>query len=111
MVADDPDQSTLFEMVLKRAGYEIDAVPDGHSALERLVTAHYDLLLTDFMLPDIDGNVIIRTVQQRRSPIRTVLMSNHVDVCSLASACNADGFYRKDDNNRLLAVIAALLPP
>ena len=110
MVADDADQSALFTLVLERAGYDIDAVVDGQTALAHLAAANYDLLLTDYLLPDTSGDIIIRTIQRHRWPIKTVLMSNHIDVCTFARACAADGFYRKDDLSSLLSVIAALLP-
>ncbi len=109
MVADDPDQSTLFTLVLERAGYDIDAVADGHTALAHLAASSYDLLLTDYMLPDTNGDIIIRTLQRQRCPMKTVLMSNHIDVWTFARACAADGFYRKDDLSSLLSVLSTLL--
>ncbi len=111
MVADDPDQSTLFTLVLERAGYDIDAVSDGQTALAHLAAVQYDLLLTDYMLPDTNGDIIIRTIQRYRWPVKTVLMSNHVDVLHFARACAADGCYRKDDLASLLTVLAEVLPP
>ena len=111
IVADDPDQSMLFSLVLTKAGYDIIAVADGASALAALDAGGIDLILTDYMLPDINGDAIICAIQQRALPVKTILMSNHIDVRSLARACTADGYYRKDDIHHLLAEVAALLPP
>lgn len=110
IVADDPDQNMLFSMVLKRANYDIVAVEDGESALAHLDKTHFDLVLTDFMLPDVNGDKIIRQIQQRKLTTKTVLMSNHLDVRSIAQSCAADGYFRKEDITLLVTLIASLLP-
>ncbi|MHB9109870.1 MAG: response regulator [Armatimonadota bacterium] len=111
LVADDPDQSDLFTLVLERAGYRVTAVETGEEALEQIAALPFDLILTDYMLPDFNGDVLIERVRQQGIPTKIVMMSNHVDVAMIARQSKADAFYRKDDIFQLVRLVESLLPP
>ncbi|MHB0938960.1 MAG: response regulator [Armatimonadota bacterium] len=111
LVADDPDQSDLFTLVLERAGYRVTAVETGEEALEQIAALPFDLILTDYMLPDFNGDVLIERVRQQGIPTKIVMMSNHVDVAMIARQSKADAFYRKDDIFQLVRLAESLLPP
>jgi two-component system response regulator HydG len=58
---DDEDELRLsMTKVLRRAGNEVDEAADGASAIGLLRATPYDLLVTDFRLPDIDGLELMR---------------------------------------------------
>ena len=110
LIADDPDQSELFSLVLKRAGYRVTAIMTGEEALEQIAARPFDLILTDYMLPDFNGDVLIE--RERRQGIRTkiIMMSNHVDVVQIARDSKADAYYRKDDIFQLVRLVESFLP-
>ena len=110
MIADDLDQSQLFTLVLQRAGHRVTAVATGEKALAILNTTPFDLVITDYMLPDINGDEIIRRIHESGSKIPIILMSNHVDVYYLARNAHADGCYPKNDIFALVKLVASLLP-
>ncbi len=61
------DEQTLRESlkrVFAREGYEVDAVADAEDALHALTEQSYDLILTDIMLPGIDGIELLRKVRE-----------------------------------------------
>lgn len=48
---------------LSRAGYEVETVANGGLAWERLLAAPFDLLITDFQMPELDGDELCRRLR------------------------------------------------
>ncbi|MGR9013520.1 MAG: response regulator [Gammaproteobacteria bacterium] len=61
----DDDARNLFALtkVLKSKGFDIEVAPDAIQALELLAQNAFDVLLTDIMMPEIDGYELIRRVR------------------------------------------------
>ena len=55
VVEDDPTLRLVIRDNLESEGYQVDACPDGASALKQTQAAAPDLILLDLMLPDRDG--------------------------------------------------------
>ena len=109
MVTDDDEQRELFDLVLTRGGFRVDAVADAESALERLAEHLYALLLTDYDLPGMSGPALIALVRQRWPAIRIVLMSNYPHVRELAAELDVDGSFNKIDIFQLPRILQAVL--
>jgi DNA-binding response OmpR family regulator len=82
LIAEDDDSiRELTELNLKLAGYDVQPCRDGMEALEHLTHAPPDLILSDVVMPRVDGFELLRTV--RRSPrwktLPFVLMSARVE--------------------------------
>ncbi len=62
LIADDePTFLTATADLLRREGYEVDTVPDGQTALERVREHQYDLLISDLEMP---GNEELRLIRE-----------------------------------------------
>lgn len=56
LLAEDDDAMRVFlERALTRAGYEVTAVDRGTAAIPWLESGVFDLLLTDIVMPEMDG--------------------------------------------------------
>lgn len=55
LAEDDDAMRTYLERALKQAGYEVDAVDRGTEAIPLLENSEYDLLLSDIVMPEMDG--------------------------------------------------------
>ena len=56
LLAEDEDaMRTYLARALENAGYEVVAVDRGTEALPHLESAHFDLLLSDIVMPEMDG--------------------------------------------------------
>ena len=71
LVEDEENLRSSLSLNLELEGYDVVALPDGHSLLEVLDGQHIDLLILDVMLPDIDGFTLCQQVRisHHRMPI------------------------------------------
>lgn len=52
---DEPAVRAFVVRALEHAGHDVTAVDDGQQALEKLAAARFDLLVTDIVMPNLDG--------------------------------------------------------
>lgn len=78
LVADDePAVRQFVERALNYAGYAVTAVPDGNAALAALEKRSYDLLLTDIVMPDLDGIALALNVSKHYPQTRILMMTGY----------------------------------
>lgn len=63
VVEDERHLAWLIAEVLGEEGYAAEVVSDGRTALKRALTESFDLLIVDWMLPDLDGVKLIRRMR------------------------------------------------
>jgi putative two-component system response regulator len=63
VVDDEPDILRLERLFLVNAGYEVETVADGASALARVAESDYDLIILDVMMPDLDGFEVCQRIK------------------------------------------------
>lgn len=69
--------------MLEELGYRTDGAPDGSAALKMFDQQHYDLVVTDFRMPDMDGCELIAQLRTRRPDLPVILISGFADVLGL----------------------------
>ncbi|MFH1158745.1 MAG: response regulator [Pseudomonadota bacterium] len=80
LVADDePSVREFVERALGYAGFSVTAVADGNAALEALGRRKYDLLLTDIVMPDMDGIALSLKVARDFPATRIMMMSGYAN--------------------------------
>lgn len=60
LAEDDPAMREYLTRALERSGYEVVAVDRGTAAAPLLESEHFDLLLTDIVMPEMDGIELAR---------------------------------------------------
>jgi sigma-B regulation protein RsbU (phosphoserine phosphatase) len=65
VVDDQLDMRTVLAATLRRAGYEVTTANDGVDALEKLAAEIPDMVLTDLMMPRVDGLELLRRIRER----------------------------------------------
>ena len=71
----------LLQMALQRSGYAVFAAESGGDALE-LVRRHdgpIDLVITDVVMPDMNGSELVRQLAFERPGIKILFMSGYLD--------------------------------
>jgi DNA-binding response OmpR family regulator len=72
---DNPDIRQFVEFALTRAGHVVTAAPDGKAALKLLETQQFDVVVTDIVMPDIDGLELIRIIRKNNPGVKVIGMS------------------------------------
>ena len=81
LLAEDDDSLRAFlSRALERAGYSVRACPDGETALEALEEGPYDLLLTDIVMPGVDGIEVAREAAARDKRLRIMFITGFAAV-------------------------------
>lgn len=63
VVDDDPDKRMLLTVALQMAGYEVRTANDGEAGLAAVDSYQPDLIITDVMMPKVDGYELARRVR------------------------------------------------
>lgn len=75
MVDDDPSMHHLVRAMLKDTEWEVDSAQDGEEALERVKAGAYDLVLTDILMPGMDGLTLLSRLRERHPDTSVVVMT------------------------------------
>lgn len=75
VVEDDPGIAFGLQLDLKNEGYDVEIESDGESALRRLGTAAFDLILLDVMLPGKDGFEVCRALRRDGSRTPVIMLT------------------------------------
>lgn len=64
VVDDDPDKLSLLEVALTMAGYEVRTASDGEEALASIASFQPDLVVSDVMMPRLNGYDLVRKIRE-----------------------------------------------
>jgi CheY-like chemotaxis protein len=107
VVDDEPDQRFLLRRIFERAGHEVTDVGDGAAALRAVRESPPDLVVTDMMMPVMDGPEFIRCLRAEPATAGIPILAASGDA-HLAGA--ADAVVPKPHNwHHLLEVADGLL--
>lgn len=67
VVDDEPGNRELLSFLLSLEGFEVLAAVDGKDALEKIANNPCDLIITDYMMPRMDGQELVRRVRAQPS--------------------------------------------
>jgi CheY-like chemotaxis protein len=78
LLAEDDDAVSAFVLrALKLRGHDVTPVADGMAALDALEGASFDLLLTDIVMPGMDGIALALKVSRDRPAMKILMMSGY----------------------------------
>jgi excisionase family DNA binding protein len=88
VVDDEQAVRDLLAKTLTMADYDVDAAPDGASAIERLRAVEYDLLITDLKMPGMDGLSVIREARRTAPDLPVIIITGYSTEASAIEAIN-----------------------
>lgn len=109
---DDTELRHLFEHVLTRSGYETKGVENGVKALEALSSEYYDLIISDIMMPVMDGFELVRSIRDRglMIPVMMITAKDAFDDMRMGFTSGSDDYMVKPVNvNEMVLRVGALL--
>ncbi|MBI5664633.1 MAG: response regulator [Nitrospirae bacterium] len=78
VVDDDPIIIKSAWRSLEPEGYNVEGVLSGREAMDKIEHNNYDLVVTDLMMPGIDGITFIRWLRQFRPAVGIVVVTGHL---------------------------------
>ena len=126
LIVDDEEHVRLsLKQVLERAGYEVSVAATGTEGLELMKSEGADLVITDVIMPGIDGITTAKEIREKYRDTRIIVISGggrispepyEPDAISTrsylasASSAGADRTLTKPfDRNELLRIVQGLL--
>jgi PAS domain S-box-containing protein/putative nucleotidyltransferase with HDIG domain len=92
VVDDEVDLATTLADVLTSRGFEVTSVHTGTEALEVLARCDVDVVLTDLMMPGMDGIELLRRALGAYPDLVIVLLTGHATVDSALAAMKLGAF-------------------
>ncbi len=89
VVEDEERLAGLIQRVLQEERYDVDVALDGARGLAAALTADYDVLILDVMLPNIDGIEICRTLRGRGLTMPVLMLTARDGVADRVSGLDA----------------------
>src|ERR1700685_4494256 len=112
LVDDNANGLAARKSVLEELGYRIVTCTSGTDALEQFASHKFDLVITDYKMPRMDGLELISRLRKYTPDLPIVLVSGYVDTLGLNEASTgADVVIQKSANevSHLLRSITRLL--
>ncbi len=98
LAEDELMTSATYKQLLTRKGYQVITAQNGISALKLMEQVQFDILLTDWMMPLMDGIELIRRVRETIRPIPYIIMFTAIDsqgTKEFALNAGADDYFPK----------------
>jgi two-component system, cell cycle response regulator CpdR len=80
LAEDDDNMRRFLERALIRAGYDVEAVSDGDTALARARQTAFDLLVADVVMPGLDGIELARRASVMLPDLRVMFITGFAAV-------------------------------
>ena len=109
---DDRELRQLFQHILLKNGYTVKGVSDGQEALNALEKDYYDLIISDIMMPNMDGYELVRSLRDAGDsiPVLMVTAKDAFDDMRMGFLSGTDDYMIKPVNiNELVLRVGALL--
>ncbi|MBE6573577.1 MAG: response regulator transcription factor [Ruminococcaceae bacterium] len=112
VVEDNTELSNLFCKVLTREGYTPLEAQDGQEALDILDNEYVDLIITDIMMPRMDGIELVRELRDAKYTLPVLMITAKDTFADKQQSFNAgvdDYMVKPVDVNEMILRIKALL--
>jgi len=83
LVDDNPDGLLVRRQLLEELGLEVETALNGEEGLERFALGRFDIVVTDYRMPRMNGIEMIRRIRERDSAARVILLSGFVEPLGL----------------------------
>lgn len=109
---DDNELRQLFSHVLLKNGYAVKGVSNGQEALDAMDSDYYDLLISDIMMPVMDGYQLVRQLREsgNTTPVMMITAKDAFDDMRQGFLSGTDDYMVKPINiNEMVLRVGALL--
>lgn len=112
LAEDDTELRQLFQRVLMKNGYSVVGVENGKEALDVLDREYIDLIISDIMMPVMDGYELVRSLREAKLqiPVLMITARDAFDDMRLGFLSGTDDYMVKPVNvNEMVLRVGALM--
>ena len=112
IVEDDLELRGLFQNVLLKQGYQVKCVSNGKEGLDALENNFFDLIISDIMMPIMDGYQLVRNLRERgyNTPVMMITAKDAFEDMQLGFLSGSDDYMVKPINIKEMVLrVGALL--
>lgn len=109
---DDRELRHLFSHVLTKHGYSVKGVTNGREALDALDIDYFDLIISDIMMPVVDGYELVRSLREagNTTPVLMITAKDSFEDMRRGFVSGTDDYMVKPVNvNEMILRVQALL--
>ena len=109
---DDRELRGLFSHVLLQHGYKVTGVANGQEALDAMENGFFDLIISDIMMPVMDGYTLVRSLREvgNQIPVLMITAKDAFDDMRTGFHSGTDDYMVKPVNvNEMVLRVQALL--
>lgn len=92
VVDDEAEHREVLESILSLHGYPVTTAESGETALKLLAQNHYDLMLTDLIMPGMDGIDLLSRVKQRFESTEVIIITGYGSIQNAVDAMQKGAF-------------------
>jgi CheY-like chemotaxis protein len=87
VVDDEPAVRGVIEQTMTRSGCDVYTATDGFDALKKLALGRFDLVVTDVVMPEMDGIKLIAHIRELYPDLKVIAISGGGGIRSAAPGC------------------------
>lgn len=100
LIDDEQMVRKLVRKMLERSGHEVTEAENGRLGLQQLKTGAFDLVITDIIMPEMEGVETLMTVREQHPGVKVIAMSGggrtgNIDFLSAAQKLGAAAILHK----------------
>lgn len=80
VVDDEKDIREITQAFLVLNGYEVSTAANGKEALDKLLSDHFDMVITDLQMPLMGGIELLQKISQIKSDLVTIVLTGYAEI-------------------------------
>lgn len=111
-VDDEPNVLSALRRIFRRENYHIDTAMSGAEALQLLKENAYQLVISDYKMPQMNGAVLLKRVKELHPDVIRIMLTGQADTGAVMGAINEGAVYKfilkpwNDDDLRVTVGLA-----
>lgn len=109
VVDDEKHYCHVLKMILAGDGYQVTTTMSSLKALDLLKTEHYDLVISDFFMQDMDGFALLSAIKEEHSETEVIIITGYGSIKNAVDAMKLGAFsyyIKSHDPDELLFEVA-----
>lgn len=112
LLDDEPNVLAALKRVFRQEHYDIVTCQTPQEALERLSRERFQLIISDYMMPGMNGGEVLKQVRASYPDVIRIMLTGHADVNAVVSAVKTGAVYKfilkpwNDDDLRVTVALA-----